>query len=165
MALARRRKSTHTSGGCVATIDFQAQDRVYVDSNIWIYLVESNPPYVDAAKRMFHLLQTSGATPVTSELTFAGCIWKPSQNNDDALLEVYSDLFGGGEVEMADLNGDVCRLAAIKGGKMGLKLLDAIHYVTALNAGCRFLLTSDKQFKSGVEMQVVLLTPSENPHV
>jgi predicted nucleic acid-binding protein len=164
MALARKRRSTHISGGCVAMIEYKAGDRVYVDSNVWIYLVEGNPLYVDAARRMIQSLQTSDARPVTSELTFAECIWKPSKNDDTALLKIYSDLFSSGEVELTDLNGDICRLAATKGSKTGLKLLDAIHYVTALEAGCRFLVTSDKQFKSSAEMQVVLLVPDDGAH-
>jgi predicted nucleic acid-binding protein len=146
----------------VATIEFKAGDRVYVDSNVWIYLVEGNATYVDAARSMIHLLEAADAQPVTSELTFAECIWKPSKNDDNTLLKVYSELFGGGEVELAELNGDICRLAAIKGSKAGLKLLDAIHYVTALESGCRFLVTRDKRFKSVAEMQVVLLTPDQN---
>jgi len=44
------------------------------------------------------------------------------------------------------------------GGKLNLKLIDSIHYFSAINTGCRYFITNDTQFKSTPEMQVLYLS-------
>jgi predicted nucleic acid-binding protein len=143
----------------VATIDFGRQSRIYVDANIWIYLIEGNPQFVDAAEAMLAEIAVVGSTVVTSEITIAECIWKPSRTGDQAIIELYDALFASDEIELAPLDGALAKRAAMDGGGIGLKLIDAIHYVTALESHCDFFLTGDRHFKSVPSMEVIHLTP------
>jgi predicted nucleic acid-binding protein len=52
---------------------------------------------------------------------------------------------------------DILESAAQKGGKLGLKLQDAIHYFTALHIGCDLVVTTDRRFKSTLSMRVEYL--------
>jgi predicted nucleic acid-binding protein len=47
--------------------------------------------------------------------------------------------------------------AALVGASVGLKLLDAIHYVSARDAGCTHFLTADKVFKSSAGLHLIQL--------
>ena len=39
-----------------------------------------------------------------------------------------------------------------------LRMLDALHYATAVQSGCRFMLTNDRDFKTGGLLEVVGIT-------
>ena len=36
-----------------------------------------------------------------------------------------------------------------------MRMIDALHYATALQAGCRYLLSNDQDFKSGTTLEVI----------
>jgi predicted nucleic acid-binding protein len=53
------------------------------------------------------------------------------------------------------VSGDLIIRAAEQGGQLGLKLLDAVQYVTALEAGCDVMVTADARFRSSRYIEVV----------
>lgn len=142
----------------MTTIEFAGSSRIYIDANIWIYLIEGNPEFVEATEAIFAQIARDGASVVTSEITIAECLWKPSKTGNSAISELYENLFGSGEIELSPLDGTITRRAAVDGGRLGLKLIDGIHYVSAIASGCNYFLTGDRHFKSVAEMEVVHLT-------
>jgi predicted nucleic acid-binding protein len=129
---------------------------VYVDSNIFIYQFEDMPGYADRVEAQFAQISRDGGKLVTSELTLAECSYKPAAENNAKLVAAYEEFFErGGEVQLVPLTGEVAKRAAQNGGSWGLKLLDAIHYVSALEGGCNVLLTADRKFKSGPTLRVM----------
>lgn len=131
---------------------------VYVDTNIFIYFIEATPGHYDRAAAAFTQLAEKSARVVTNELTVAECLYLPAREENRALIAVYERLFdASGDVTLLPLTGGIARRAAIAGGAMGLKLMDAIHYLSALESGCSHFLTSDSQFKSGPDLQVELV--------
>jgi predicted nucleic acid-binding protein len=138
--------------------DFEKGSLVYIDSNIFIYFIEMTPGFLPLVKNLFAQMAKSGATAVTSQLTLAECIYQPSRNEDPELVLLYESLFEkSGDVEMLALDGALLKRAALNGGALGLKLLDAIHFISALEAGCDFFVTADSAFKSGPAMKVLRL--------
>lgn len=132
---------------------------VYIDTNIFVYFVEAAPDFFQKAKELFEHAAAVGARLVTSEITLAECIYRPSQENDAALVSVYEMLFEqSGEVALVPLDGAIAKRAAAAGGGLGLKLIDAVHYMSALEAGCDFFVTSDAAFRSGPKMAVLRIT-------
>ena len=131
---------------------------VYIDTNIFVYFVEATPNFFQQVKELFEHVATTGARLVTSEITLAECIYRPSQDHDAPLASVYEMLFEqSGEIDLVPLDGAIAKRAAAVGGSLGLKLIDAIHYMSALEAGCDFFVTSDSAFKSGPKMEVLRL--------
>ncbi len=136
--------------------EISSASRVYVDSNIFIYLLESESGLFDKTKAFFTHVDAVGARVVTNEITVAECVYRPGRDGNFPLVSKYETLFEkDGEVEMAPLDGPLAKRAALFGGAMGLKLIDAIHYMSALEAGCDFFVTADTAFKSGPEMTVM----------
>ncbi len=129
---------------------------VYIDTNIFVYFVEASPIFFEEVKKIFEHIDAVGSRIVTSEITLAECIYKPSQDRDLPLVGIYEMLFEkSGDIGSIALNGAVAKRASLLGGGLGLKLIDAIHYLSALEAGCDFFVTSDSAFKSGPEMSVM----------
>ena len=125
---------------------------------LFIYFIETTPGFHPLVKNMFGQMAESGASAVTSQLTLAECIYQPSRNEDQELVLLYESLLeSSGDVEMLALDGALMKRAALNGGTLGLKLLDAIHFISALEAGCDFFVTADSAFKSGPAMKVLRL--------
>jgi predicted nucleic acid-binding protein len=135
--------------------ELRAGSRVYIDTNIWIYYIEAHPAFVKKVRDLFVRVEAAGAILVTNEITVAECLYKPASDGHSAAIDAYDRLFTSGEIELTALNGALVRQAAECGGNLGLKLIDAVHYVSALSNGCSYFVTSDTRFKSGPAMQVV----------
>lgn len=151
------RTSTLTSAGCATVSEaLDGSGTVYVDANIFIYLIEDAPGKADLVARAFEKIANQGGSVVTSELTVAECCYKPAREKNAPLLSAYERLFErSGDVRLVPLTGATAKTAALLGAGLGLKLFDAIHYVSALEARCAVLLTSDNRFKSGSGLTVV----------
>lgn len=132
-----------------------ASDRIYVDTNIWIYFVEGNAKWADRIEAFFREAQLARSQLVTSELAIAECLYRPAKDGNHQAIAAYDRLFGSGEIGILALNSGIIRLAAMHGGQIGLKLIDAIHYMTALDAACEYFATSDSKFRSGPKMQII----------
>ena len=138
--------------------EISRESRVYVDSNIFIYFVELNTEYFEKAEEFFEHIDSVGARLFTNEYTLAECIYQPSREGNFSLVEKYELLFEKeDEVQLLNLDGAIAKRAAFVGGNLGLKLADAIHFVSALEAGCDFFVTADAAFKSGPAMKVLRL--------
>ena len=129
---------------------------VYIDANVFIYFVERTPDFFDKARALFTALAEGEARVLTSELTVAECLFHPARNGNIRLVSVYERFFDPeGDVRLIPLTGAVAKQAAQAGGSWGLKLLDAIHYVSALESGCTAFVTADSRFRSGPALKVV----------
>jgi predicted nucleic acid-binding protein len=132
--------------------------KVYIDANMFIYQFERMDELSSRVTARLTEIGNQGGSLVTSELTVAECCYKPAGDGNATLLSVYEDFFEkSGEVELFALSGSIVKRAALTGGSLGLKLLDAIHYVTAVDANCTHFLTGDRAFKSGSGLRVVVV--------
>jgi predicted nucleic acid-binding protein len=130
--------------------------RLYADSNVFIYLIEASPDFFVLAKRLFDHIDTVGARVLTNELTLAECIYKPSREDNSVLVARYEAfLEPGDEIEIIGLDGALARRAAKAGGKLGLKLADAVHYLSAYESGCQFFVTADTRVRSSPGLEVI----------
>jgi predicted nucleic acid-binding protein len=130
---------------------------IYLDSNIVIYFVEGRSPFRESAEAVVAGAQALGNRLMTSELTVAECLYRPYKDRDTRKIEFYESLFGSGALDLYPLSGALIIQAAKDGGALGLKLMDAVHYLSALEAGCDQLVTADRRFKSTRYLEVVNL--------
>ena len=132
--------------------------RVYVDSNICIYLVEGAEPFASLAERAFAFAAENGIPLTSSEITLAECLYGVFKTGNLHLEPLYRRMFApGGLIAPAAADHAVLDQAARLGGTSGLKLLDAIHLATAQQSGCDSYLTNDKRFRSSAGLQVIQL--------
>lgn len=145
------------SAGFVGMSKFISQSLVYIDANIFVYFIEFNEGFSQKARAVFEAAQENDTRLITSEITTGECLYKPYKNSEKDIISKYISLFNGEEIETTPVDGEIIRQSAMYGGKLGLKLIDSIHYFSAINAGCRYFITNDAQFTSTPEMQVLQL--------
>jgi len=137
--------------------------RTYIDSNIFIYFVEKAVPRFEATERLFSLLRQSGSTVYTSDIAAAECLYRPCRDGNDRLAGIYLELFEtGGDVLRVPLDYDLIKHAAGIGGKLGIKLIDAIHLASAMAVGCEIFVTNDKGISTPKGLEIVQLSRLES---
>ncbi len=129
--------------------------RIYVDTNIFIYLIEGNPERTRSVIEIFQDIVNADAIVVTSEITIAECFYGASKQQNLAAITAYEALFSSTDIEIIPLDGALAKRAAISGAELNLKLIDCLHYICALEEGCDFFFTSDRRFKSGPYLRVI----------
>ncbi|MFL5259311.1 MAG: type II toxin-antitoxin system VapC family toxin [Hyphomicrobiales bacterium] len=113
------------------------------DANVFIYAVEGSEAYQNAIRRLL-----SGADGtfqiITSELTIGECLIGAAPD----LTRIYLELFSNqAAVQLEPVTRIIIEHAAELGGRLALKLPDAIHVVTARNAGCSRFVTNDRRIR------------------
>lgn len=66
-------------------------ERIYLDTNIFIYALEAYPEYVSALTSLFAAIDEVKIKAVTSELTLAEVLIKPMMDNNADLQKVYKE--------------------------------------------------------------------------
>jgi predicted nucleic acid-binding protein len=138
---------------------------VYLDTNAFRDLIEGEPAISAPAQAMFDVLRKRPGLDVTSELTLAE-ILAPSKGRKlpPHLRRLYLDLLVWGRfVDLQPVSrGVLLETVSLRATKAtsSLKLLDAIHLVTAIRSGCRFFVSRDRGIRVPSGMQRVESDPS-----
>jgi predicted nucleic acid-binding protein len=124
--------------------------RVYLDTNIFIYAIERpliiNDEVADLLLDLIGIAPTSGSPKiVTSELFLAEALVAPFAADDLQLVAKYEAIQTREfNVDVKKIDLDILRIAArIRSTTNSIKLPDAIHLATAVNANCTHFLTAD----------------------
>lgn len=133
--------------------------RVYLDTNVFIYALEGYPEFVDGLAELFQSIDRGEIHAVTSELTLAEVLVKPFMDASHERQQAYDQVLTSSEMfTVAPVSRVVLKEAAQLRAKMGIKLPDAIHLATACLAGCQTFLTSDKRLPTVNDLVLVLLS-------
>lgn len=132
--------------------------RVYIDANYFIYFLTRHPAGFAAAAAVLQACDAGEVIGMTGDAVVAELLVKPYRDDDADAAAGIRQLFAR-EHFVQRLSHDAAsfELAAEIRGKQGGKLMDALHYATALRGGCRFFLSNDHGFKSTDRMTVLRL--------
>ena len=126
-----------------------AGNRVYLDTNLFIYALEGFPEYADRISELFAAVDRGVLSAVTSELTLAESLVKPFMDNDLHRQTLYREIIQHSEIlTVAPVSRDILIEAARLRSVSSLRLPDAIHLATALAAGCTSFISNDKKISS-----------------
>jgi predicted nucleic acid-binding protein len=122
---------------------------VYLDTNVFIDLMEGNPELSLPMQALFQRLEASPGVACTSEITLAELtapVSRPTTGwSDDERRQNYLDLLLASEtVALIPVSRFVLLETAGLRRSYPMKLPDAIHAATAVMAGCRFIVTRDR---------------------
>lgn len=132
--------------------------RVYVDTNIFVYFLEQHERYFDTVVPFFQLFDDGLSLAYTGDAVVAETLYKPYRVDDVVRVNEFKSFFGNDEfITVLPHTTKVFELAAELSPKRGMKLIDALHYATAVIAGCSFILTNDAGFTSSGEVEVIYL--------
>jgi predicted nucleic acid-binding protein len=133
--------------------------RIYLDTNVWIYAVESYPAFIQELSDFFQRVDQNQYVAITSELSLAETLVKPIKHNDQARQAAYKKaIVNRKNVSVIPILRQLLIDSAQVRAETGLKLPDAIHAATAVQARCTTFVTNDAQLKKLSNLHVVLLS-------
>lgn len=145
-------------GTITALLARMAKQRVYLDSNIFIYFLDRNPVYFPLVAPILEAIDGGRITAVTGDAAVAQVMVRPYQTSDPALIAGIKSFFGAaGFLSVLSHDAAAFDLAAHLRARHGMKFIDALHVATAINAECRFLIANDGDFRSQAAIEVVTL--------
>ena len=137
--------------------DLLQSQRVYLDTNILISLVEKNAAYHRLVHGLVRNLTREGVDLVSSEMVISECMMGAVRRENEAVLVAYERFFDGdrGGIDLQPVSSRVLWTAPQVSLDFKLDLPDAIHFATALDQGCDAFLTNDKGFTDGEPFPIV----------
>jgi len=132
--------------------------RVYVDSQIVIYLVEEHPDYLRRVKPLWERAESGEIALITSALAVMECLVIPYRLSDAERAKDYEYGFFHSEIETVEVDLNILRRAAqLRATSPGLRTPDAIHVATAFEAQCSYIVTNDLHINAFPDLSVVYL--------
>ena len=133
-------------------------DRIYLDTNIWIYALEGYPMFQPALTSLFEQIDAGALMAVTSELSLAELLVKPCQDDNLKRQAQYKEAIANrSQLFVVPILRDILIDAAMLRAKTTLKLPNAIHVSTALQTECTTFLTNDQRLTKITALPVVRL--------
>ncbi len=133
--------------------------KIYLDTNIFIYVVEGHPTYAQPLMELFERLELDAVQAVTSELTIAEVLVKPLIDNRSSLVETYKSLLGPGSgIQTLPIDRNTLLLSSQTRAQFGGRAFDAIHVATAMMARCSCFITNDASIRGPVSLRFVHLS-------
>lgn len=130
--------------------------RVYLDSNVFIYFLDRNPVYFPLVAPLLEAIDGGDILGVTGDAAVAEVMVRPYQTGDPTLVAGIKSFFGtAGFLSVRSHDAAAFDLAAQLRARHGMKFIDALHLATAINAECRFLITNDGDFRSQGAIEVI----------
>jgi predicted nucleic acid-binding protein len=139
-----------------------AANRLYLDTNIFIYAFENNDAL---AKKLLQLISVSESRKqrflTTSEIALAELLVDPLRKGDERLVRLYDDIsIGNAFISVGTITREVLWHAAqLRSQHASLRLPDAIHLSTAMHFGCTRFLTADARLHVSYALDAFHLNP------
>ena len=140
-------------------IEEHSGKRVYLDTNIFIYLIEGNPSFQPIIETISTAL-SNGTFQAYSSLIALTEILPPlvKRGEEKVIAGTIEIMTQSGLVSFASANGDVCIQAGFLRGELGMKAPDALHVATAVYQGCDIFLTNDAGIRVPKALKRLLLS-------
>ncbi len=145
-------------GKIADSLDKLAGQQVYIDTNLFIYFLDQNPEFFTVASTLLAAVELGSLIAYTGDITVAETLVKPYQTDNILLVANIKAFFYADDfLSIRSHDADTFNLCAQIRAKYSMKFADALHYATALKAGCKFFITNDTGIRSTAELEVILL--------
>ncbi|MBW8073163.1 MAG: PIN domain-containing protein [Ferrovum sp.] len=133
-----------------------AGHRVYLDTNIFVYFLDRNPDYFSVVAPIIEAIDSGLIIGYTGDAAIAETLVKPYQTGNPALVASFKAFFSTEDfLSIQPHDTGIFELTAQLRARHGLKFIDALHYATAIQAGCKFFLTNDGGIQSSDVLEVI----------
>jgi predicted nucleic acid-binding protein len=144
-------------------IKLSMQGNIYLDANIFIYLLEGYADFTAILQQLMDFIDSGKLQSFTSELSLAEALVKPIRDKNLALQSLYeSTIQTTSSLIVCSINRDILIQAAkfrANSTNNIIRLPDAIHLVTAQVHQCQYFITNDVRLKNSfADMDVLLLS-------
>ena len=133
--------------------------RVYVDTNILIYLFEGFPEYRHLIQEIADCVDNGEITLFTGEITIAEIMVMPFKKNDKNLIRLYTEALKNKDfITLIPTTQDVyLKTAFLRATFPKMKTLDSIQVASAIEGNTDVFITNDTGIKTPNEIEGLLL--------
>ncbi|HEX4320895.1 MAG TPA: PIN domain-containing protein [Acidobacteriaceae bacterium] len=119
--------------------------RIFLDTNLWIYLIEDQGPFGIRATEIIHALISRGDTLATSTLTLGEILVKPLRKGDLDLADRYRRAMRSPGMLLIPFDEKGAEIFARLRPDRETKPQDAIQLASAASVGCDLFITNDER--------------------
>ena len=131
--------------------------RIYFDANFLIYFFDRTEPYVKVVSQIILACDRNEVFGCTGDAAVAELMVYPYRKRDEIEIARGKAFFMRENfLQVLSLDSAVFDSASRLRAETGMKLIDALHYATALKAGCKFFITNDTGILSTDTLEVIL---------
>ena len=129
-----------------------------MDTNIFIYFLEQSDDYYESVAPIIEACEAGKLFGYTGDVAIAETMIQPYREDNLTLVANFKAFFATESfLSIQSHDAVIFDLAAQLRAKRGMKFIDALHYATALKAGCSFFLSNDAGIKSDSLMEVIAI--------
>lgn len=140
-----------------------AGQKIALDTNLFIYLVEKNQDYFSTVKLLFDKIQKGQLIGVTSSLIYTEVLSKPLKEGNTTIADKYNVLLATfPNLTIKDVDKDIAIISAKLRAKYKIKTPDAIFIATGIAENADIFITNDTKLKNIEEIKVTLLNQINN---
>lgn len=136
--------------------------RVYFDTNGLIFFFEKNPRYFKAVATLIQAVDRGECFGYTGDAAVSELMVYPYRTKSATEIARGKAFFARKNfMTVLGHDSEIFDTAAQLRAQSSLRLIDALHYATAIRAGCRYFVTHDKDFnaiESSPHFKVLRLT-------
>ena len=132
--------------------------RVYLDTNLYIYLFEGVEPYRQLMTELSAEIDQRDIAVIASELIFTELLPRPVREGRRDLVADYLELVQRTpRITLVPVDRRVILRSVHLRADFGLRSMDALHVATALVHGCKTFITNDERLHAGRQIRVLTL--------
>lgn len=140
--------------------------RVFLDTNIFIYILEGVGPAAECATALVERLAARQDELVTSTLTLGEVLVRPIQNNNESLIQMYRQYLAPPVLRILPFTEDCAvQFARIRAGDRAIRPPDAMQLACAAQARCDLFLTNDDRLSRKIVPGIQFITSMERAPV
>ena len=130
--------------------------RVYIDANFFIYFLNQKAPYFEIVTPIIQAADRGELQAICGDAVVSEVMVHPYKAQSPSEIARVKSFFSREEFVTVVRHGqETFDLVAQLRATSNMRMLDALHYASAVNAGCRYLLTNDKDFKTSGIIEVI----------
>jgi predicted nucleic acid-binding protein len=130
-------------------------ERIALDSNILIYLLEGDGPLADGAARVLDALSRGDADGVMASVGVTEILAGPARDGEASGFERTAAALREMPITVVAFDHSLAEDAAWLRGALGVSMTDAIHLATARRAGATAFITNDRRLRSIARLEVI----------
>jgi predicted nucleic acid-binding protein len=140
-----------------------SDDKIYLDTNAYVYFLEDNPQFADQIDEIFKTcleqdIQIFASCLISTELLVA-----PFKEGRKDLVALYQNLERQiPNLNLVTYNQQIAVKSAYLRAKYDIKTPDAIHIATAWHYEVEAFYTGDQKLKKVTEVPIRLIRPNHN---
>lgn len=132
--------------------------RVYLDTNIFIYFLERNVDFFPAAMPILQSMSKQDFLGFTGEIAVAETMVGPYRTKNPRAISSTRDFFRTSSfLTILPHDGAIFDHAAQLRAAQKMRFIDAVHIATAIAAACTFFITNDTALRTIGGLGVVQL--------